>query len=122
MCPTLELGDGYIEEFTTMTYQETELDSVENIGSFDRANRIVLGITAITVAVVFAEIPESAIISLVAIGMYAGLTAFIGWDPLYALVNAFQPRTPEQTPPTVSATVYQCREEQQAAGGCKKAA
>jgi len=105
-----------------MTYQEMELDDVENIGPFDRANRIVLGLTSITVAVVFTAMPEAAISSLVAIGMYAGLTAFIGWDPLYALVKGYHQRTPVQTPPTVSASVYRHRDEQHATGGYKKAA
>ena len=105
-----------------MSYQETELDNVENVGPFDRANRIVLGITSITVAVVFTAIPEATVASLVAIGIYTGLTAFIGWDPLYALVKAFQQRMPVQTPPALSAGVYQRREEQSSAGDYKKAA
>ena len=81
-----------------------------------------LGITSIALAVAFTAIPEAAIVSLVAIGIYTGVTAFIGWDPLYALAKVYQQRTPEQTPPTVSAVVYQRRDEHHSTGGYKKAA
>jgi len=101
-----------------MTHQEIDVDNLENVGMFDRANRIILGITSITVAVAFTAIPEAAIVSLVAVGIYTGLTAFIGWDPLYALAKASQQRPPVQTPPTVN----QRRDEHHSIGGYEKAA
>lgn len=103
-----------------MTYQKTNLSEVENVGSLDRVNRIIVGVTLIAVAVLFTAIPSAAVVGIVALGIYAGLTAFIGWDPLYALVKAFQQKTPAQTPATV--TTYRRQGEQPSTGSYKKAA
>jgi Inner membrane protein YgaP-like, transmembrane domain len=103
-----------------MTYQETHFPNVNNIGPLDRINRIIVGTTLITVMVLFTAIPAATVASVVAIGMYAGLTGFIGWDPLYALVKGVQKQAPAQTPATVSA--YRRRGEQPSTGSYKKAA
>ena len=103
-----------------MTYQENTFSEAENVGSLDRLNRLIAGTTGIVAAVLFTAIPSSAAAGMVAFGIYAGLTAFIGWDPLYALAKAVQRQTPVQTPPTI--THYRRREEQTTGGSYKKAA
>ena len=103
-----------------MTYQAANLPNVENIVSIDRVNRIIAGMSLITVAVLFTAIPEAAIAGIVAFGAYLGLTAFIGWDPVYAVVKAFQPPKPEQAP--VAVVSHQDQENHPYTGGYKQAA
>lgn len=103
-----------------MTYQETHFTEAENVGLLDRVNRLIMGTTLIVAAVLFTAIPSAAVAGMVAFGIYAGLTAFIGWDPLYALAKAVQRQAPAQTPPTI--THYQRRGEQATGGDYKKAA
>ena len=102
-----------------MTYQDINLSKVENVGSLDRVNRIIVASTLVAVTVLFTAIPAGAAVGLVALSLYVGLTAAIGWDPLYALAKAFQHQTPAQTPATV---VDYPRSEEQASRGFKKAA
>ena len=103
-----------------MTYQQSDLFQVENIGLLDRANRIIVGTTLIAVAVLFTAIPTGAVAGVVAAGFYAGLTGFIGWDPLYALANSVRRATPVRTPAVVTNLPYQA--EQGSTGGYKQAA
>jgi len=105
-----------------MTYQQSHSDQVENVGSVDRFNRIMVGTTLITVAVLFTSIPAAAVAGIVAVGIYAGLTGAIGWDPLYPVVKAFQQRVPARTSHTVATIVQQPHGEQPSTGGYKKAA
>lgn len=92
-----------------MTYQPSTLNNAENVGPLDRVNRFLLGMTLITVAVLFTGIPEAAIAGLVAAGFYTGLTAFIGWDPLYALINAYRSQA---SVPATSSTMRAYRLQQ----------
>ena len=103
-----------------MSYQATHLSDVDNVGPLDRVNRIIVGTTLITVTVLFTAIPAAAIAGIVALGIYAGLTGFIGWDPLYAMAKAFQHQTPAQVSATV--TMYRGHGEQPTAGSYKNAA
>ena len=63
---------------------------VNNVGPLDRVNRIIVGMTLIVVSVLFSAIPATAVAAIVAVGLYAGLTGFIGWDPIYPVVKAFR--------------------------------
>ena len=103
-----------------MTYQATHLSDVNNVGPLDRVNRIIVGTTLIMVAVLFTSIPVAAVAGIVALGMYVGLTGFIGWDPVYTVVKALQQRAPAQVSATVS--TYPRHREQPAAGSYKQAA
>jgi len=103
-----------------MTYQDTHFPNVNNIGPLDRINRTIAGTTLITVMALFTAIPAATVASVVAFGIYAGLTGFIGWDPLYALVKVFQKQTPAQIPATV--TAFQRQGEQPSTVSYKKAA
>jgi len=103
-----------------MTYQVTHLSDVNNVGPLDRVNRIIVGTTLIMVAVLFTAIPAANIAALVAVGMYAGLSGFIGWDPVYVVAKALQQRAPAQPAPVVAAK--QVLDEQPSAGSYKHAA
>jgi len=103
-----------------MTYQEASLPNVENIGSVDRVHRIIAGMALISVAVMFTAIPETGIAGIVAVGTYMGLTAFIGWDPLYAVVKAFLP--PTSVPLTTTVVSHQRQDQRLYTGGYKQAA
>jgi hypothetical protein len=103
-----------------MTYQDTNFPEVENVGMLDRVNRGIASMTLIVAAVQITMIPSTAVAAMVALGLYTGLTASIGWDPLYALVKAFQQRTPAPTPATI--TPYPQRGGRSSGGSYKKAA
>jgi hypothetical protein len=104
----------------TMTYRDANLSELENIGSLDRVNRMIVALTLIAVAVVFTAIPPAAVFILAVLSIYAGLTAATGWDPLFVVVKALQQRAPEQTVETL--TPRRRREDQAAVGGYRQAA
>ena len=103
-----------------MTYQETNLSNVENVGPLDRVNRMIVSLTLIVVSVVFTAIPPAAAFSLVGVSIYTGLTAATGWDPLFVIVKAFSQREIVQTPATATPTAILT--EQSVPAGYKKAA
>lgn len=88
-----------------MTYQSITLNHAENVGTLDRVSRLIVSMTLFTVTVLFTAIPEAAIAGLVAVGFYTGLTAFIGWDPLYALANAYRSQGSVHTAPSTTSAV-----------------
>ena len=103
-----------------MSYQTNDFYHVENVGPLDRVNRIIVGTTLIMVAVLFTAISPASIVGLVALGTYAGLTGFIGWDPLYSLTRAFQQRAPELRP--AATAKHEQREAQPPSDDYQKAA
>jgi len=103
-----------------MKYAKTLSATVENVGALDRFYRVLVGTTLIIGAVLFPAISAGAAFSLVAFGIYAGITGAIGWDPMYASVKALHQRTPVPIPATL--TTYQRHEEPAAADGYKQAA
>lgn len=103
-----------------MTYQNTNLSDVENVGPLDRVNRMIVALTLVTVAVMFTAIPPVAIFSIVVVSIYAGLTAVTGWDPLFLIVKVLSQRAPEQTPAAI--TGLRRQDEQPTDGDYKKAA
>jgi len=103
-----------------MSYQTNDFSNIENVGPVDRVNRVIIGTTLIMAVVLFPAIAPASIASLIALGSYAGLTGFIGWDPLYSMVRAFQHRTPVPLP--VTAAKHEPREGQPSGGNYQKAA
>ena len=103
-----------------MTYQYANVSNVENIGGVDRINRIIVALSLVAVVELFTAIPAGAVFSVIVVSLYAGLTAVIGWDPLFPVVKAFSQRADEQVPATV--TSLQRKEEQPAPDDYKKAA
>ncbi|MEJ2552851.1 MAG: DUF2892 domain-containing protein [Gammaproteobacteria bacterium] len=105
-----------------MRYQTTHLSDVNNVGPLERVHRIVVGLISITATLLFPAISEAAIVGLVALGVYAGLTGFIGWDPLYALMKGLQRQAPAPTPKPATTATHPHREEQSSAGDYKQVA
>jgi hypothetical protein len=106
-----------------MTYQDTNLSNVENIGAVDRVNRMIVALTLVMVAVLFTAIPPAAVFSIITVSIYAGLTALIGWDPLFVVAKALSQRVPEQALATVADYPRQADQaEQSTDGDYKKAA
>ena len=103
-----------------MTYQDTNISHVENLGGVDRFNRMIVALTLVAVVELFTAIPAAAVFSIIVVSLYAGLTAMIGWDPLYSIVKAFSQRTDVRGPATV--TNFERKEEQPAEDEYKKAA
>ena len=103
-----------------MTYQDKNLSDVENVGPLDRVNRMIVAGTLVAVAVLFPAISAGAAFSIVALSVYAGLTAATGWDPLFVVVKALNQRAPEQA--SVEITGLRLQEEQSTDGDYKKAA
>ena len=103
-----------------MNTQSTHLPNIENVGPLDRVNRMIVALTLVTVAVLFTAIPPAAVFSIVAVSIYAGLTAAIGWDPLFVVVKALSQRVPDQA--SAAITSLPRRDEQPVGGDIKKAA
>jgi len=103
-----------------MTYQDTNLSKVENVGPLDRINRMIVAGALVAVAVLFPAISAGAAFSIVALSVYAGLTAATGWDPLFVLVKAFRRRAQIQSPAPLTTSVT--HEEQPGFSSYKKAA
>jgi len=103
-----------------MTYRDTNLSELENVGPLDRVNRMIVALTMIAVAVMFTAIPPAAVFSMAVLSIYAGLTAATGWDPLFVVVKALQQRPPEQA--VAAVTPKRRCEDQPAVGGYRQAA
>ena len=102
-----------------MTYQDSNLFQVENVGPLGRVNRMIVALTLVVVTVLFTAISPAVAFSIIVVSIYTGLTASIGWDPLYVAVKAFSQRTPGQTL-APAGTLY--RTEKQAEGDVYKKA
>ena len=103
-----------------MTYQDTNLSKVENVGPLDRINRMIVAGALVAVAVLFPAISAGAAFSIVALSVYAGLTAATGWDPLFVVVKAFSQREQVQSPTPLTTSAG--HEEQPVFDSYKKAA
>jgi hypothetical protein len=104
----------------TMTYQDANTFNIENVGGVDRVSRMIVALALVAVVEMFTAIPAVAVFSLVVVSIYTGLTAAIGWDPLFPVVKAFSQRAGEQGPAT--AENLKRKEEQPTEDDYKKAA
>ena len=73
-----------------MNYQIQNVSDVENVGAVDRVNRMIIALTLVMVAVLFTAIPAAVAFSIIVVSIYAGLTAAIGWDPLFVVVKLLE--------------------------------
>lgn len=103
-----------------MTYQDAKFSEVENVGFVDSVVRGSASIAILVAVMLLPSITALTLFGLTQLAIYAGLTAFIGWDPLYAVMKGAGTRLPAQAPATVAA--YPQREEQASSGDHKKAA
>ena len=95
-----------------MTYEDAKLTQPENVGYIESVVRGSVSIALLVVAMVIPEIGSYSLFALTQVAIYLGLTAFIGWDPMYAMlkrpasyVSAPVPETvvaPERQQPQIS--------------------
>ena len=103
-----------------MNYQHVNLSEIENVGLIDGAVRGSLSIAMVLAVLLIPVMPESVMAVLTLIAIYTGLTAFLGWDPFYALMKKAQPQP--QTPAPATVTSRHDRAKKTDTGGHKKAA
>jgi hypothetical protein len=87
-----------------MKHQAEKSFDVENVGLIDSAFRASLAIAVLLGVLLVPTISSTELVALTLIAAYAGLTAFIGWDPFYAMMQAPRNSQPEQQAPTTVAT------------------
>ena len=120
MCSSLEYRINYGIEVTTMNYQDSNVTEVENVGMIDSVVRGSLSVAILVSVLLIPAISSTTLIGLTLAAIYTGLTAFIGWDPFYALMNKSRTEPQIPVPPTVSAHPHNA--EQAPGSGHKKAA
>jgi len=76
---------------------------VENVGLIDSAFRASLGMAILLSVLLIPTISSTELVTLTLVAIYAGLTAFISWDPFYALFKEPRHPLPQQASPAVSA-------------------
>jgi hypothetical protein len=103
-----------------MNYQNTSYPEMENVGLIDGAVRGSLSMAILVSVLLLPSMPSTMLIGLTLAAIYTGLTAFIGWDPVYAWVKKPQPLP--QTPVSATVAVHPRSAEQAFVGGHKKAA
>ena len=86
-----------------MKYQAANSSGVENVGLIDSVFRGSLGIAIMLSVLLIPTMSSTELVTLTLVAIYAGLTAFISWDPFYALMKDSRHSQPEQLSPAVSA-------------------
>ena len=103
-----------------MTYADAKFAEVENVGFVDAVVRGSASIAILVAVMLIPAISTYTLFTLTQLAIYAGLTAFIGWDPIYALTKQPATHVPAQAPATVAA--YPRREARPVSNGHKQAA
>jgi hypothetical protein len=107
-------------EITAMTYVDAKFTEVENVGFVDGVVRGSASIAILVAVMLIPTISSYTLFALTQLAIYAGLTAFIGWDPIYAMKKHPASQASAQAPATVAA--YPRREAKSAGGGHRQAA
>ncbi len=96
---------------------------VENVGWFDSALRGSLATALVLGVLLIPSVSSTTLAVMTLIAIYAGLTAFIGWDPLYALMQGPRQVSQQQASQPVAVVPQVAkRDEQQHDDDYKKAA
>ena len=70
-----------------MTYENAKFTQPENVGYMESIVRGSVSIALLVVAMLIPEIGSYILFALTQVAIYLGLTAFIGWDPIYAMLK-----------------------------------
>ena len=105
-----------------MNYQHANLSEIENVGLIDGAVRGSLSIATVLAVLLIPAMPETMMAVLTLIAIYTGLTAFLAWDPFYALMKKSQAQPQTPAPATVTGRPIRAEQKQPSTGGHKKAA
>mgnify|MGYP001554357298 CR=1 FL=1 len=103
-----------------MRYQDANFPEVENVGLIDGTLRGSVSIASRVAVLLIPTMPVITLIGLTFVAIYTGLTAFLSWDPFYALVKKSQPQPP--TPASAPVTADRSRVEHAVDAEHKKAA
>ena len=68
-----------------MTYENAKFTQPENVDYIESIVRGSVSIALLVVAMLIPAIGSFTLFALTQIAIYLGLTAFIGWDPIYAM-------------------------------------
>ena len=105
-----------------MSYHTTHFSKVENIGLIDSAIRGSLGMAILLSILLIPAISSSLLVALTLVAIYAGLTAFLSWDPLYALVMGSHYQLPQKVSANATIAASSVAHEFNSGGHYKKAA
>jgi hypothetical protein len=104
----------------TMTYEDAKFTRPENVGYVESVLRGSVSIALLVAAMLIPAIGSYTLFALTQVAIYLGLTAFIGWDPIYAMKKQTASYGPAQAPATVVSP--QGQPPQVSGGDHKKAA
>jgi hypothetical protein len=104
-----------------MTYEDERFAEVENVGFIDSVVRGSASIAIVVAVLLIPSISSFTLFGLTQLAIYAGLTAFIGWDPLYAVLKQSGNQVPAEVV-RATAAAYPRNEEPVPGGDHKKAA
>lgn len=79
-----------------MRHQAKKFSDVENMGIIDSAFRGSLAIAILLSVLLIPAISSTQLVGLTLVAIYAGLTAFISWDPCYALMKRKERPQPQK--------------------------
>ncbi|MEJ2566108.1 MAG: DUF2892 domain-containing protein [Gammaproteobacteria bacterium] len=102
-----------------MIHEDAKFTRPENVGSMESIVRGSASMALLVVAMLIPAIGSYLLFALTQVAIYLGLTAFIGWDPIYAMLKQPSSGVPAQSPATV---VAQERQQSQVSGGDHKKA
>ena len=103
-----------------MIYEDETFAAVKNVGLVDSLVRGTASIAILVAEIMMPSITALTLFGLTLLVIYTGLTAFIAWDPLYAMMKRAEPRPSAQAASTIAAG--RRREDQAYGDGHKKAA
>lgn len=84
-----------------MTHEDAKFTRPENVTYAERILRGYVSIALLVAAILIPEIGSYSLFALTQVALYLGLTAFIGWDPIYAMLKQPASRVPAQAPAAV---------------------
>ena len=102
-----------------MTYVNAKFTQPENVGYVESVLRGSISIALLVAAMLIPAIGSYFLFALTQVAIYLGLTAFIGWDPIYAMLKQHSSGVPALVPVTV---VTPERQQPQVSGGDHKKA
>ena len=103
-----------------MIYEGEKFTDVENVGFIDSVVRGSASIAILVTVMLIPSITAVTLFGLTQLAIYAGLTAFLGWDPIYAMMKKPKAQLSAQAPAAVA--TYSRSEEQPVSSSRKRAA
>lgn len=103
-----------------MVYQTSKYTEVENISFVESVGRAVASIAIVVAVMHMPSLTALTLFGFTQLAIYVGLTAFMGWDPIYAVMKQGRTRLSVRQP--ARPDVHSRHEGQVAGDDHKKAA